>query len=333
MVAPGGRVQEAKEDAARLAIYDQERAGLDLLTDGEAQRPSYDRHFLSGLTGVDTAHPEKVAAETPTESAKRDETGLEEYAERSTLKPKVIDADSWRGPISVDELLFLKANTAKPVKANVVGPLTLSRQLADHFYGDQRPLVMALAAALNKELKVLDAAGADVLQVDEPSFHFALDEVRAFGVESVERLVTGIKAPVIIHVCYGYALVYREKSASRSYPEVLEILSDTPIAGISLEYDQPGHTPDVLSHCGDKHVILGLLDLGNQAVETLSHIAERLEAALAIVPPERLHPASDCGMRYLGRDTAFGKITALVAGTRLVHTEPCVGTIALRATP
>ena len=316
-----GVLQEAKEDAVRLAIYEQERAGLDLLTDGEAQRPSYDRYFLSGLSNIDTANLEQSQAGGNIEGSHRDTAHNREYNELSALKPVVTGDIAWSHPVSVEELRFLKANTEKPVKTALVGPVTLSAQLVDSFYGDAEALVMALAGALNNELRALEAAGADVIQIDEPGAHFNMDLVRAVGNRSITRMVEGVAVPVIVHVCYGYALVYTEKSPSPTYPELLEIYADAPVAAISIEYEQPNHGPEVLRHCGDKHVVLGLLDLGNEAVETPEHIAQRLDDAMTVVPAERLHPASDCGMWYLPHDVAFGKIRALVQGTGLVRSE------------
>lgn len=207
------------------------------------------------------------------------------------------------------------------IKATVVGPLTLATNLVDHFYGEAEALALALARALNGELRALEAAGADVIQIDEPGFHFDVAAVRAYGLDALTQLVAGVTVPVIVHVCYGYALVFREKSESPAYPELLERLSEAPVAGMSIEYEQPGHGPELLRRCGDKHVVLGLLDLGTEAVETPDHIARRLDAAMRVVPPERLHPASDCGMWYLPRPVADAKINALAAGARLVRAD------------
>ena len=311
-------LQEAKEDAARLAIYEQERAGLDLLTDGEAQRPSYDRFFLSGLKGIDTARLETIDQMRSIEGARRSETGNEEFFALSRLKPVVAGEIGWSHPVSVGALRFLRATTTKPVKATVIGPLTLATQVADRFYGDAEALALALARALNGEVRALEEAGADVIQIDEPSFHFDVSAARTYGVAALAQVVEGVTVPVIVHVCYGYALVVREKSASPTYPALLEVLSDAPISGMSIEYEQPGHGPDLLRHCGDKHVVLGLLNLGTEEAETADHVARRLDAAMRFVPAERLHPASDCGMWYLPRSVAYAKILALSAGARLV---------------
>jgi len=314
-------LQEAREDAVRLAIYEQERAGLDLVTDGEAQRAAYDRHFLRRLTGIDSSRLERVAYPAEVKTTTYDDSGLEEYTTVSELKPRVVAEVVSQGPVAVEELRFLKRHARRPVKANIVGPISLFGQLIDEFYGDERALIMALAAALNEELLALSASGADVLQIDEPGIHFHLSLARRFVREAIARVVQGVETPVIVHVCYGYAFVMRQKAASPTYPEVLELLADCPIAGISLEYEQPRHEPSLLKHCGQKHVIVGLLDLGTSEAETAGHVAERLRAALEIVPPERLHPSSDCGMWFLPRDLAYGKITALVEGTRIIRRE------------
>jgi len=314
-------LQEAREDAALLAIYEQERAGLDLVTDGEAQRAAYDRHFLGALSGIDVSALERVETNKSYDWSQRDEAGWEEYSRFNELKPQIVGEIGWLRSVSLDELKFTKRHARRPVKITVIGPLSLYLQVIDRYYGEPGPAVMAFAAALNEELRTLEAAGADVLQIDEPTFHGHIDLARAIGQAAIRRMVEGLQVPVIVHVCYGYALVYRDKKASPSYPEVLELLSDCPIAGISLEYEQPQHEPSLLKHCGDKHVVLGLLDLGAKEAETPAHVADRLRAAIEIVPADRLHPASDCGMWYLPRELAFAKIAALAAGTRLVRDE------------
>jgi 5-methyltetrahydropteroyltriglutamate--homocysteine methyltransferase len=312
-------LHEARQDAARLAIYEQERAGLDIVTDGEAQRAAYDQHFLRALTNIDFARSERRSFAGEVTTVSRREDLVKEYADLSEMLPRVTGDIGWQGPVALEELKFLKSVARKPVKASVVGALTLSTRLADDFYHDDEALVLAIAGALNSELLALQAGGADVLQIDEPSFHFKLSSARRFGKAAIARMTAGITVPVIVHVCYGYALVFRDKSASPTYPEVLELLADCPIAGISLEYEQPKHAPSLLRHCGDKHVLLGLLDLSISQIETVGHITRRMRAALEVVPAERLHPSSDCGMWYKSREIAFGKISALAQATAMVR--------------
>ena len=313
-------VQEAREDAVRLAIYDQERAGLDVLTDGEAQRAAYDRHFFARLDGVTVADPvqvERVARNTPFQ--KRRTEGIEEHEELFRTRPRIVGPVAWPGPLCVDELRFARRLTDRPIKATVVGPLTAIDRLIDEYYGDPEAAAMAIAAALNRELRALQDAGADLLQVDEPMFHFKADEAARFGVAAVNRMTEGITVPVILHMCYGYAFVAESKTVNPQYGDVLALAATCDIAGISVEYEQPGHEPDVLRRCGDKHVLLGLLNLGTHDVEAPAHIAARLREALKVVPAERLHPCSDCGMWFLPREVAFGKIKALVAGTEMIR--------------
>jgi 5-methyltetrahydropteroyltriglutamate--homocysteine methyltransferase len=309
---------EAKRDAARLAIYEQERVGLGLVTDGEAQRATYDRDFLAALSGIDLSQTDVAMPPQTSGAHRRDHRGWEEYAEIGRATPLVTGPVRFQRSVALDEALFAKSVAAKPLKTTVIGPLSLSRQVSDHYYGDGDALILDLAAALNQEMRALQAAGVDLLQIDEPAWHFDLDLARRIGRRAISRMVEGISIPVIAHVCYGYAIIYKEKSASRDYPEVLELLAACPIAGISLEYEQPGHDPSILRHCGDKHIVLGLLDLGNPGVETPSHIADRLFAALDVVPAERLHPSSDCGMWHLPRERAHAKIEALAQGSRIV---------------
>ncbi|WFU14866.1 hypothetical protein [Bradyrhizobium sp. CB3481] len=311
---------EAKRDAALLALYEQERAGLDLVTDGEAQRAAYDRHFLSSLSGIDNTIPvRKLASPIEISSERADAPEINEYLSHSAIKPRIISEIKWTSSVTVDELQFAKLHTTRPVKVTVVGPLTLAQQVSDHFYNDEETLLYELARALNQEMKALQAAGADLLQVDEPHFHGSLSTARKYGMKALEELVQGISVPVTTHVCYGYALVHQEKSKSPTYPEALEILSECPITAISLEYEQPKHEPSLLRYCGQKHIVLGLLDLACKEIERPEHIARRIDDALNVVPAERLHPSSDCGMWFLPRALAFGKIRSLVEGTEIVR--------------
>ncbi|SJM30146.1 putative Methionine synthase, vitamin-B12 independent [Mesorhizobium delmotii] len=310
-------LQEAKRDAVRLAIYEQERAGIDIVTDGEAQRAAWDRDFFGALSGVDIEHTEvAVVAAEEHHHHHRDETGWEEYSEIGRVKPIVTGPLQFQRSVATNEVLFAKSVARQPLKVAMAGPLSLSQQLVDRHYGDEEALILALAAALNMEMRALQAAGADILQIDEGSWHFDVDLARRVGQRAIARMVEGITVPTIVHVCYGYSIVYKEKSPSALYPEVLQLLSDCPVTGISLEYEQPSHTPDILSHCGNKHVLIGLLNLGDHEVESADHVASRLRAAFDVVPAERLHPCSDCGMWFLPRDVAYGKIKALVEGTR-----------------
>lgn len=307
-------LDEARRDAALLSICEQERAGLDLVTDGEAFRAAYDRHFIAALDGIDVELLDDRSLPDETGAIRRDETGLDEFVAHARMRPRIVSPLSWRGPATEAEARFLKAQARRPTKMTIVGAFTLYTRLSDRFYADPAEAVLALARALNHELRAMDQAGIDVLQIDEPSFHLHHARAATIGAEAIRTMIEGIEAPVLVHVCYGYALVNRDKSWSGLYPKVLDILAGLPIAGISLEYEQPRHQPELLAHCGDKHVVLGLLDLAAPQVEAPDHVARRIEAASRIVPAERLHPASDCGMWYLPRERARAKLEALVAG-------------------
>ncbi len=315
-------LREAREDAALLAILEQERAGLDIVTDGEAQRTAYDRHFLGGLSGIDTG--QLVVEERVDEVATRTRTTSEAFHahdEHLRCKPSVIGEIGWVRPVAVAELEFLQRHATRPVKVAIPGPLTLASRLADRFYNDEAAFVTAIAAALNQELLALQKAGVDVLQIDEPAFHTSLSIARRIGIGAIERVLDGIVVPVIVHVCYGYAYAFAEKRANPDYAEVLELVASTSATAISLEYEQPGHEPAILKHCGSKHVVLGLLDLSTRQAPTPDHVASRIRAALEVTPPERLLPSSDCGMWFLPRDAAYAKISALVRGTRRVRRD------------
>lgn len=315
-------LQGAKEDVARLSIYDQERAGLDILTDGEAQRENYASHFAARLGGVDATRLGETMLSTreiPTIQLKGDDP--EKKVEVALPVPRIVADVTWPGPLSVEEVRFLKRHTTRPVKANVVGALTAAFYLRDDHYGDDRAAALALAAALNEELRAIDAEGVDLLQIDEPVLHYHISRARRYGVEVIQRMVEGLAAPVVVHACYGYAALIENKSVNPEYADVLEILAACDIWGMSLEYEEPGHEPELLRHCGDKHVLLGLLNLGTVTVETPEHIAARLRAALDVVPAQRLHPAPDCGLWHLPREVAFAKIRALVLGTEIVRVE------------
>lgn len=319
-------VQAAREDAVRLAIYEQERAGLDVLTDGEAQRAAYDRHFFARLDGVSTADPREVSVtDADTRFFKRRTEGLAEHTRLFHTRPRVVGPVGWPGPLCLDEFRFARRQTDRPIKVTVVGPLTAADRLVDEHYGEPEAVAMAVADALRQELLALQADGVDLLQIDEPMFHFKAGDAARYGVAAINRMTAGIEVPVVLHVCYGYANAAESKTADPGYGDVLALAASCDITGISLEYAQPGHGPEILRHCGDKHVLLGLLDLGTQDVESPDRIADQIRAALAIVPPERLHPCSDCGMWFLPRDVAFGKIRALAAGTEIVRRESGIG--------
>ncbi|WP_283193369.1 hypothetical protein [Rhizobium sp. AN80A] len=313
-------LQQAQDDVVLLAIHEQERAGLDVVTDGEIRRQHYDRHFVSGIGGIslEKVQDKEFQSELKSKTARTD---LGDLWQNFRMSPTITGPLEWVSSPAIDELRFVKKHARRPVKAPIVGPMTLYDRLADDYYQRPEDAIMALAGVLNRELKELQAEGTDLLMVADPALHFKLSRSREIGKPVIERLLEGITTPVVLHVCYGYAKYSSSKTINPSYPEVLRLLSETSVQAMSIEYEQPGHTPDLLKQAGDKHVHLGLIGMGSHEIETPEHIAGRLREALKIVPPERLHPSTDCGMWFLPRDVARAKIEALVKGTNIVRRE------------
>jgi 5-methyltetrahydropteroyltriglutamate--homocysteine methyltransferase len=305
--------QAALDDATLLAIFDQERAGLDVVTDGEIRRQRYDSYFFDS----EELGPWRMD-ERDMSFVDLDPAVAERLAEART--PRVVGEVRWREPIALDDLRFLKRHALRPTKMTVIGPLTAACRLADEHYGSPEALGTALAAALNEELRALDGEGVDVLQLDEPDFHFRHDQALRWGTTVLDRALEGIDALTVVHVCYGYATIGR-KRLDPNYGRVLEAIAASRCDAISIEYAQPGHSADLLRHCGEKAVLLGVLDLGTHEVETPEAIAERVRAALAVVPPERLHLAPDCGMWFLPREIAFAKMRAMALAAALLRAE------------
>jgi 5-methyltetrahydropteroyltriglutamate--homocysteine methyltransferase len=306
----------ALDDATRLAIADQERAGLDVITDGEQRRQRYDAYFFR-FGGIDTHQLGRW------DTARRDMSFIEvdpAVAARlsAATTARVTGEITWRAPIVLDDLRFLKGHTRKPVKMTVIGPLTAACRLADEHYGSEERVGMAVAAAINEELRLLDAEGVDVIQLDEPDFHFRPDQALEWGARALDRALDGISATKIVHVCYGYATIGRKRTDA-AYARVLEAIAASRTDLIALEYEQPGHEPELLRHCGDKGVILGVLNLGRHEIETPEHISSRVEAALEIIPPDRLHLSPDCGMWFLPQSVAFAKIQAMAIAAEMIR--------------
>lgn len=298
---------DAQDDAVRLAIYDQERAGLDLIADGEVRRLNFARHFAVGWQGVDALNMVKLT------NQRRGVT---------TEYPRVIGPIELKQPRVLGDLRFLKAATARPVKMTVVGPLTAARRLVDEYYKDEKALLLACADAINAELRALQSEGCDLLQLDEPVIYTNPGPLGPYAGEAPERCLIGITAPVSVHVCYGYAYRFPNKQADLAYGAALATLAEcAQVKWISIEYAQPKHDPALLKHCGDKGIILGVLDLATETIESPNDIAAKAHAALKFISPERLNLAPDCGMWHLPRPVALGKLRALVEGAAIVRRE------------
>ncbi|MSQ27479.1 MAG: 5-methyltetrahydropteroyltriglutamate--homocysteine methyltransferase [Dehalococcoidia bacterium] len=295
---PAERLREAQDDAALLAIRDMEDAGIDIITDGEVRRESYSNLFANALEGVDVAHPATGLSRT----------GLPD------ILPRVTGPIRRTGPVGVEEVAFLRAHTTRRIKATVPGPFTLSQQAVDEHYRDERAMALAYAEAVNAELRDLVAAGADVVQIDEPYLQARLDQARAFAVEAIDRAVQGITATTVLHTCFGYGARVKNKTA-HDYAFLEEIAGCT-VDQISIEAAQPKLNLGVLGRMGAKTMVVGVLDLGSDEVEEVATVEARIHAALEHLPPERLVIAPDCGMKYLSRTAARAKLDVMVEAAR-----------------
>jgi 5-methyltetrahydropteroyltriglutamate--homocysteine methyltransferase len=290
---------EAQDDATRLAVDDMERAGVDVVTDGEMRRESYSNRFATALEGIDLDNP----------GVALDRTGHENPV------PRVVGPIRRTRPVEVRDVEFLRSLTSRRIKITVPGPFTMTQQAQDDHYGDERELALAYADAVNAELRDLKAAGADVVQIDEPYLQARPEPARRYAVEAINRALAGVGGETVLHTCFGYAHVVKDKPTT-GYPFLGE-LDDCLATHVSLEAAQPGLDPAVLRELPGKTIVLGVLDLGAETVETPDEVARRIDRALKVVPPERLVAAPDCGMKYLPRARAFGKLKAMVAGASL----------------
>ncbi|MFN8457753.1 MAG: 5-methyltetrahydropteroyltriglutamate--homocysteine methyltransferase [Anaerolineae bacterium] len=309
---------EAQDDATIVAIADQERAGLDVITDGEQRRQRFDTYFFR-WGGLDTANLGRWSMEN------RDMSFIDLDPEvkarlAQAMAPRVVSEITWPGPIALNDLRFLKRHTRRPVKMTVIGPLTSAARLVNEYYPDEEAVGMAVARVINQELRALQAEGVDIIQLDEPDFHFRHDDAVRWGTAALNAALEGIQTTTAVHLCYGYAMI-GEKHVDPYYGQALAAIAASAAQQISLEYEQPGHTPELLRQCGDKVVILGCLNLGTHTVEKPEYIAGRIRAAREVVPPERLHLAPDCGMWFLPRQVAFAKLRALVVAAEIVRSE------------
>jgi 5-methyltetrahydropteroyltriglutamate--homocysteine methyltransferase len=293
---------EAQDDATVLAIRAQERAGLDILTDGEIRRESYSNHFATALEGVDIDNPG---------------TALDRSGHPNPV-PRVVGPILRPHPVQVRDLQFLRANTDRPVKITVPGPFTMSQQAQVEHYPDAAAAAMDYAAAVNSEVKDLFAAGADLVQIDEPYMQARPDAARAYGVAALQRALEGVDGRTAVHICFGYAAIIHERPSGYSF---LSELADVPADMVSIETAQSGLDLGVLRDLSDKTVILGVIDLSTPEVESAETVAGRVRRAFEYSPPEQLVIAPDCGMKYLPRTSAEGKMRAMAGAAALLRRE------------
>lgn len=295
-------LEEAQDDATLLAIRDMERAGIDIITDGEARRESYSNRFATSVDGIDVTDPAVIVGR----------------AARQVRVPRIVGPVKRRSEVEVRSVKFLKANTDRTVKITMPGPFTMSRQAKDEYYNDDEALAMDFAVAVNEELKALKAAGADIIQLDEPWLQAQAEAARRFGVKAINRALEGVAGPTAIHLCFGYSQFVGDKSGGYVF---LEELADSTVDQVSIETAQPKLDLSVLDGLDNKTIIVGVLDLGTTEIETPEMVAERIRASVAKLGAERVIPAPDCGMKYHDRSVAFAKLQALAAGTAIVRRE------------
>jgi 5-methyltetrahydropteroyltriglutamate--homocysteine methyltransferase len=300
---PSDRLEQAQDDATRLAVLDQERAGIDIVTDGEIRRESYSNRFATALDGVDLDRPGAIVSRSGA----------------TVPVPRVVGPIRRRHAVEARDVAFLRAATDRRIKITVPGPFTMAQQASDEYYGDEAAMAMDYADAVNAEIRDLFAAGADVVQLDEPYMQAQPDKARAYGIAAVSRAVAGVTGTTALHICFGYASLV--KGRPRDGYAFLPELAATPIDQVSIETAQSCLDCSVLEQLSGKTIVLGVIDLSTPDVETPQVVASRIRRALPYVPVERLVIAPDCGMKYLPRAAAFGKMRAMVDGARLVRAQ------------
>ncbi|MCZ6558718.1 MAG: 5-methyltetrahydropteroyltriglutamate--homocysteine methyltransferase [SAR324 cluster bacterium] len=299
---PEPMLEQAQDDATILAIRDQERAGLDIVSDGEIRRESYFNRFANALEGIDLDSPGEA---------------LNRRGEMQMV-PRVTGPIRRARPVEVRDLEFLRANTDRKVKMTVPGPFTMTQLAQDDHYGDERALGLAYAEAVKAEIRDLFAAGADLVQVDEPYMQSQPDKAREYGVEVLSRALEDAAGATCVHICFGYAQLVEGRPSGYSF---LKELAHTPCQQISIETAQSNLDCAVLKEIPEKSILVGVLDLSDKNVEPPQTVAARIRRALEHIPAERIIVAPDCGMKYLPRDSAFGKLCSLVEGAALVRAE------------
>ena len=295
-------LEEAQDDATLVAIRDQERAGLDIITDGEQRRESYSNRFATALAGVDIDNPG---------------TALDRSGHPNPV-PRVVGPIERKHPVQVRDVEFLRSHTSRPVKITVPGPFTMSQQAQNDAYPSEAELAEAYAAAVHDEVVDLFAAGADIVQIDEPYMQARPEKAREFGLAALERALDGVAGTTAVHICFGYAAIIHDRPSAYSF---LPEMATCSCHQISIETAQSGIDTAVLERLPAKQIILGVIDLDDHAVEAPETVAARIRRALPYKRPDELVAAPDCGMKYLPRDSAYGKLESLAAGAAIIRAE------------
>jgi 5-methyltetrahydropteroyltriglutamate--homocysteine methyltransferase len=295
-------LREAQDDATLLAIQAQEEAGLDIITDGETRRESYSNRFATALEGVDIDNPGSAL----------DRSG------HPNPVPRIVGRIRRKHPVELEDLRFLRANTARTVKITVPGPFTMSQQAQNDFYETDEEAAMDYAAAVNEEIRDLFAAGADIVQVDEPYMQARPEKARQFGLKALNRALDNIVGVTAVHICFGYAAIIHQRPSGYSF---LPEFAGCSCQQISIETAQSSLDCAVLEKLQGKKIMVGCIDLSDMTVETPQKVVERIKRALKYMKPEHVIVAPDCGMKYLPREVAFGKMRAMVEGAKLLRAE------------
>jgi 5-methyltetrahydropteroyltriglutamate--homocysteine methyltransferase len=301
---PEEHLEQAQDDATVVAIRDMERAGIDIVTDGEIRRESYSNRFATALEGIDADNPALIVSRSG----------------HQTPVPRVVGKIRRTRPVERRDMQFLRKNTDHAAKITLPGPFTMSQQAKNEYYKDDEDLAMAFAEAVNAEAHDLQAAGADVIQLDEPWVRNNPDLARRYAVNAINRALQGLTVPTVVHLCFGYAAVVPGSTKPAGYSFLSE-LADTSAEQISIEAAQPKLDLGVLRDLAGKTIMLGVLDLGDPEIESVDTVADRIRNGLKFVAAERLVPAPDCGMKYMPRATAFGKLKAMSEAAARVRNE------------
>jgi 5-methyltetrahydropteroyltriglutamate--homocysteine methyltransferase len=302
-------LEEAQDDATLLAIREQEDAGLDVITDGEIRRESYSNRFATALDGVDIDNPG---------------TALDRSGHPNPV-PRIVGPIRRRHPVEADDVRFLRSHTDRPIKMTVPGPFTMTQQAQNDHYPDEASAALAYAEAVNEEIRDLIDAGADMVQIDEPYLQARPNKAREYGVAALDRALDGINGMTAVHICFGYAAIIHERPSGYSF---LPELAACPCDAVSIETAQSRLDCSVLAELPGKKIILGVIDLGDHTVEAPAVVADRVRRALPYVPAEDIIVAPDCGMKYLPRESAFGKMRAMAEGARILREEAGAGSLA-----
>jgi len=299
---PEPLLAEAQNDATRLAIRAQEEAGLDIITDGEIRRESYSNRFATALEGVDIDNPG---------------TALDRSGHPNPV-PRIVGTVRRRHAVEVEDVRFLRSCTKRPIKMTVPGPFTLSQQAQNDYYPSDEAAAMDYAAAVNEEIRDLFAAGADIVQVDEPYLQARPEKARLYGLKALNRALEGLSGTTCVHICFGYAAIIHQRPSGYSF---LSELAGCSCEQVSIETAQSNLDCSVLKTLPGKKILLGVIDLNDMSVETPETVAARIRRALPYVRAEDVIVAPDCGMKYLPREAAFGKMCSMVEGARIMRRE------------